>query len=81
LLLGFYLIWFPIAASRRNGFQSGSIMTTFYNGINYGVDADGNTIVQASNAYCWVVGVLFGAWEFYGKCTESCTRCLANCVS
>jgi amino acid transporter len=22
--------------------------------------------VQASDSYCWVVGVLFGAWEFYG---------------
>lgn len=30
------------------------------------VDADGRTIVQASDSYCWVIGVLFGAWEFYG---------------
>jgi amino acid transporter len=42
------------------------IFTTFYNGINTGINADGNTIVQASDSYCWVVGVLFGAWEFYG---------------
>ena len=66
VLLFFYLIWFPVAASRRKGFQSAEIFTTFYNGINYGVDANGDTIVQASNSYCWVIGVLFGAWEFYG---------------
>ncbi|KAI7586039.1 hypothetical protein KC316_g5832, partial [Hortaea werneckii] len=66
VLMAFYFIWFPIAASRRGGFQPASIMTTFYNGINTAVDSEGNTIVQASNSYCWVVGVLFGAWEFYG---------------
>ena len=66
ILLAFYYIWFPIAASRRNGFQPGSIMTTFYNGINTAVDAEGNTIVQAGDSYCWIVGILFGAWEFYG---------------
>jgi amino acid transporter len=66
LLLGIYWIWFPIAASRRGGFQSSTIFTTFYNGINLDVDAEGSTIVQASDSYCWVVGVLFGAWEFYG---------------
>ncbi|KAI7553345.1 hypothetical protein KC331_g1293 [Hortaea werneckii] len=66
VLMAFYFIWFPIAASRREGFQPASIMTTFYNGINTAVDSEGNTIVQASDSYCWVVGVLFGAWEFYG---------------
>ena len=66
LLMSFYWIWFPIAASRRNGFQSREIFTTFYNGINSAVDADGNTIKQASDSYCWIIGVLFGAWEFYG---------------
>ena len=66
LLMLFYYIWFPIAASRRNGFQSADIFTTFYNGINYATDANGDTIKQASDSYCWVVGVLFGAWEFYG---------------
>lgn len=66
LLLGIYWIWFPIAASRRGGFQSSAIFTRFYNGINLEVDADGHTIVQASDGYCWVIGVLFGAWEFYG---------------
>ena len=62
LLMSFYWIWFPIAASRGKGFQSSDIFTTFYNGINYGVDAKGDTIVQAGNSYCWVIGVLFGAW-------------------
>ena len=66
LLLGIYWIWFPIAASRRGGFQSSAIFTRFYNGINLEIDADGRTIIQASDGYCWVIGVLFGAWEFYG---------------
>lgn len=65
ILISFYWIWFPIAASRRKGFDR-EIFTTFVNGINGGVDAEGNTIMQASNSYCWIVGVLFGAWEFYG---------------
>ncbi|GAB7331935.1 hypothetical protein MBLNU13_g03857t2 [Cladosporium sp. NU13] len=65
-LLGIYWIWFSIAASRRGGFQSTVIFTRFYNGINLDVDADGRTIVQASDGYRWVIGVLFGAWEFYG---------------
>jgi hypothetical protein len=62
LLLGIYWIWFPIAASRRGGFQPSTIFTTFYNGINLDVDADGRTIVQASDSYCWVIGILFGTW-------------------
>lgn len=66
ILMSFYWIWFPIAASRRNGFQSSDIFTTFYNGINYATDEKGNTIKQASDSYCWIIGVLFGAWEFYG---------------
>ncbi|KAI1615021.1 amino acid or gaba permease [Exophiala viscosa] len=32
----------------------------FYNGINLGEEK------QASDAYCWVISVLFGAWVFYG---------------
>lgn len=66
VLLSFYFIWFPIAASRRKGFQDASIFTTFYNGINSKTDAEGNIVKQASDSYCWIVGVLFGAWEFYG---------------
>ncbi|KAI6788727.1 hypothetical protein KC361_g8893 [Hortaea werneckii] len=70
ILMAFYFIWFPIAASRRGGFQPASIMTTFYNGINTAVDSEGNTIVQASDSYCWVVGVLFGAWVSASNCFE-----------
>ncbi|KAF2721446.1 amino acid or gaba permease [Polychaeton citri CBS 116435] len=66
LLIAFYWIWFPIAASRRKGFQSSKIFSTFVNGINLGVDAQGNVIQEASDSYCWVIGLLFGAWEFYG---------------
>ncbi len=66
VLMAFYLIWFPIAASRRKGFQSAKIFTTLYNGINYGVDENGNTIEQASDSYCWLIGVLYGGWIFYG---------------
>lgn len=32
----------------------------FYNGINFGDEK------QASDAYCWVIGALFGAWVFFG---------------
>ncbi|WPG99988.1 Hypothetical protein R9X50_00281200 [Acrodontium crateriforme] len=66
VLMAFYWIWFPIAAVQRNGFQPKSILTTFYNGINTEVDAEGKTIIQAGDAYCWIIGILFGAWEFYG---------------
>jgi amino acid transporter len=57
-LLAMYWIWFPAKASGH--FQSRDVFTTFYNGINEGDEQ------QASDAYCWVVGVLFGAWVFYG---------------
>lgn len=66
LLLRIYWIWFPIAASRRGGFQSSAVSTRFYNGINLDVGTDGNTIVQVSDGCCWVIGVLSGAWAFYG---------------
>jgi amino acid transporter len=32
----------------------------FYNGINEGTEK------QASDAYCWIISILFGAWVFYG---------------
>lgn len=54
LLMSFYWIWFPVKASGH--FQSASILTTFYNGINEGETK------QASDSYCWIVAVLFGAW-------------------
>ena len=53
LIMSFYWIWFPIAASRRNGFQSSEIFSTFYNGINGAANAEGNTINRASDSYCW----------------------------
>jgi len=59
LLFGIYWVWYPIAS--RGHFQPASgVFQNFYNGINYGLTQ------QASDAYCWVVGVLFGAWQFYG---------------
>jgi hypothetical protein len=67
LLLGIYWIWFPIAASRQGGFQPAAIFTTFYNGVNLDFDTEGRTIVQASDSYCWVIGVLFGAWVRYRR--------------
>jgi len=42
-------------------FQSASfVFKTFHNGINHGPTK------QASDAYCWVISFLFGAWEFGG---------------
>lgn len=59
VLFAFYWIWFPIKASGK--FQSGAIFDKFYNGINYGEEK------QASDSYAWIVGILFGCWEFYGS--------------
>ena len=59
VLFFLFWIWFPIAVAGR--FQSTSfVFTTFHNGINQGPNQ------QASNAYCWVISLLFGAWEFGG---------------
>ncbi|KAF1346918.1 hypothetical protein BDV97DRAFT_378545 [Delphinella strobiligena] len=44
----------------RGHFQPASILTEFYNGINMGPEK------QASDAYCWIVGILYGACDFYG---------------
>ncbi|TVY59361.1 Thiamine transporter thi9 [Lachnellula cervina] len=61
ILVLFYWIWFPIKASQTGGFQSRSgVFNHFYNGINDGDEK------QASDAYCWIVSILFGAWVFYG---------------
>ena len=58
-LLLMYWIWFPIKA--RGRFQSHEgVFGRFYNGINLGEKK------EASDGYCWVVSVLFGAWVFYG---------------
>jgi amino acid transporter len=61
VLIVMYWIWFPIKATQTGGFQSGSgVFKHFYNGINEGTEK------QASDAYCWVISILFGAWVFYG---------------
>ncbi|KAG4425323.1 hypothetical protein IFR04_001473 [Cadophora malorum] len=61
VLVVMYWIWFPIRASQEGGFQTGSgVFDHFYNGINLGEEK------QASDAYCWTISVLFGAWVFYG---------------
>lgn len=65
LLILIYWTWLPISAKRGGGFQSGEgVFRHFYNGIN-----EGNK-KEASDAYCWLVGVLFGAWVFYGYDTS-----------
>ncbi|KAL1880073.1 hypothetical protein Daus18300_001436 [Diaporthe australafricana] len=59
VLFAFYWIWFPIKAAGK--FQSADgVFNKFYNGINLGEEK------QASDAYVWTIGILFGAWEFYG---------------
>lgn len=55
-----YMVWVPAATAHSGQFQDRKILTTFVNGIN---ESDPP---QASNAYCWIVGILFGAWDFYG---------------
>ncbi|TVY45160.1 Thiamine transporter [Lachnellula occidentalis] len=61
ILVLFYWIWFPIKAAQTGGFQSREgVFNHFYNGINDGDEK------QASDAYCWIVSILFGAWVFYG---------------
>ncbi|KAH8816794.1 amino acid or gaba permease [Xylogone sp. PMI_703] len=61
ILVLMYWIWFPIEASRKGGFQSSDgVFKHFYNGINFGEKQ------QASDAYCWIISILFAAWVFYG---------------
>lgn len=59
LLLLFYWTWLPAKASGHFGTREVAL-GRFYNGINFGEEK------EASDAYCWVIGVLFGAWVFYG---------------
>lgn len=60
-LFALYWVWFPIAAATSGHFQSRSgVFNHFYNGINFSPEK------QGSDAYCWIVGSLFGAWVFYG---------------
>lgn len=58
-LLIIYYIWIPIAVSGKFR-PSRDVFQHFYNGINEG------EAKQASNGYCWVIAVLYGAWVFYG---------------
>lgn len=58
-LFALYWTWFPAKASGHFQTRNGAF-NNFYNGINEGDRK------QASDAYCWVIGVLFGAWVFYG---------------
>jgi len=57
-----YWIWFPVRASdSTHHFNTREgVFDLFYNGINLG------TAMTASNAYCWIISVLFPAWVFYG---------------
>lgn len=60
-IFSLYWVWFPIAAATSGHFQPRSFaFSHFYNGINFGPEK------QGSDAYCWIVGSLFGAWVFYG---------------
>lgn len=54
-----YWVWFPIKASGKFASRR-DVFDHFYNGINLGDNK------KASDAYTWVIGVLFGAWIFYG---------------
>lgn len=59
LLFFLFWFWFPVAVGGR--FRSAHfVFKTFHNGINHGPTP------QASDAYCWVISLLFGAWEFGG---------------
>ncbi|TAQ84582.1 hypothetical protein B7494_g7099 [Chlorociboria aeruginascens] len=61
ILFLLYWIWLPVRASQTGGFQtSAGVFRHFYNGINEGEEQ------QASDAYCWTISILFGAWIFYG---------------
>jgi len=60
-----YMIWIPAATARSGTFQDGAILTTFVNGIN-----SSDSPPQASNTYCWIIGLLFGAWDYFGYDTS-----------
>lgn len=61
-LFAMYWVWFPIAAATgdRHFNTLSGVFDLFYNGINLGETK------QASDSYCWLVSILFGAWVFYG---------------
>jgi len=62
-LFALYWIWFPIKAAGHFQTREG-VFNHFYNGINLGDKK------EASDPYTWVIGVLFGAWVFYGTWTN-----------
>lgn len=60
VLFAMYWVWFPVSA--RGRFQRvDGVWGRFYNGIN-----EDGIAKQASDSYTWVIGILFGAWVFYG---------------
>ncbi len=58
-LFALYWTWFPAKASGHFQTRAG-VFDRFYNGINLGDE------IQASDSYCWIIGMLFGAWVFFG---------------
>ncbi|KAK2074212.1 hypothetical protein P8C59_008434 [Phyllachora maydis] len=68
-LLALYWTWFPaMAAVGGHHFQTpAGVFGRFHNGVNTGGDGE----AAASDAYCWTVGLLFGAWVFYGYDTSA----------
>lgn len=59
-LLIMYWVWFPVRASSPDNRFDTNVLDKFYNGINMGADD------HASDAYCWIISCLFGAWIFGG---------------
>lgn len=61
-LFAMYWLWFPIrcATGGRHFNTSQGVFGLFYHGINLG------DVKQASDSYCWLASILFGAWVFYG---------------
>lgn len=67
VLFAIYWIWFPIKAAGKFQSREG-VFDRFYNGVNEGTEK------QASDSYAWIIGILFGTWEFYGW-VKSLFRC------
>jgi hypothetical protein len=60
ILFFMFWIWLPVDVAKHGKFQDSSFLRMTYSGISTAPAA------PASEAYCWVVSVLFGAWVFYG---------------
>ncbi|RWQ92737.1 amino acid or gaba permease [Paecilomyces variotii] len=69
--IGLLVAMIPTVTSQRILYASGHfqsrevVFNKFYNGINEGPKK------QASDSYCWIIGILFGAWVFYGYDTSA----------